>query len=96
MKNYFQRDRHWREIRIRLHDVGHVLPPFLDNRIITQILRRLLAVLTLDCEKRVAFSVQKDCVIANARYCLIVFSAQAKSHYAGEYILHESRSSISF
>ena len=43
MENLLQRNCYGRIVGIHLHDVGHIVPPFLYNWVETHVLRRFLA-----------------------------------------------------
>ena len=64
----FQRNRNRRVVRIHVHDVGHVVPPFLYDRIRAEILRTALASLFLNGEQQVRLLVPEDVVVAYAGF----------------------------
>ena len=64
----FQRNRNRRVVRIHVHDVGHVVPPFFYDRIRAEILRTALASLFLNGEQQVRLLVPEDVVVAYAGF----------------------------
>ena len=61
MENLLQRNCYGRIVGILLHDVGHIVPPFLYNWVETHVLRRFLAFGFLACKQDVGVAIPIKC-----------------------------------
>ena len=63
VKQFGERNRNGRVIRIGLHDIGHIIPPFLHDRGRSQILRGLLAFDFLHGKQNIRLLVPEDRIV---------------------------------